>query len=101
MRQGVDGTAKGTIIKLHEGTNTASAAYVRFAAVDYTESLAGNGLAVAVVAVRVDAVDVLRQLVTNIAVGKFAIVVILAIDPYGKDRVGQGGPRRGWRGWKS
>lgn len=73
-----------------KGTNTASAAYVRFAAVDYTESLAGDGLAVAVVAVQVDAVDVLRQLLTNIAVGKFAIVVILAIDPYGEDGVGQG-----------
>lgn len=81
MRQGVDGTANCTIVKLHKGTNTTFAAQVRFVAVKYTECLAGDELAVAVVAVRIDAVDVLRQPLSNIAVVKFAIVVMVAVDP--------------------
>lgn len=66
MREVEDATARCTIIALHEDINMA------LAHPDYAETLAGDGLAVHVVAVRFDAVDLARQLFRNVHVRKIA-----------------------------
>lgn len=89
MRHAANDRATRTIRSLEEGTDVTGEA-------EAPETLAGDMLAVVVDAVRVDVVDVARQLFRHwkSVPDKFAAEATAAIDPQGDDGVGQGEDRR-------
>lgn len=79
MRHLEDVTARCTIHLLDEGTKMA------FVAEDEVKSRAGDVLATLVVALLVDAVNVVRQRFRPVAGGKTASSATAAVDPQGED----------------